>query len=140
MSEEIEDLLLMQEYQLENGTMVHLIWRVPAPEFLTRVKKVQDDDGLSLNKAKIRVLAHMVKEDKADYFGATDQDAELFAANLREEGIFAGGSSGGIAWAALKVAQNLSADQTVVAVLADAGSRYLSKIFNDEWMKEKGYL
>jgi len=39
-----------------------------------------------------------------------------------------------------EVAKDLDEDKMVVVILPDAGSRYLSKIFNDEWMKEKGFL
>ncbi|MGH7457469.1 MAG: PLP-dependent cysteine synthase family protein [Longimicrobiaceae bacterium] len=59
----------------------------------------------------------------------------------REEGLFVGGSSGLIAHAALEVAREVDhADACVVFVLCDTGERYLSKLFDDEWMREMGFL
>ncbi len=59
---------------------------------------------------------------------------------VREEGLFCGGSSGTACYAALQVARGLPAGKVVVVVLPDSGSRYLSKIFNDVWMRENRML
>jgi cystathionine beta-synthase len=70
-----------------------------------------------------------------------DRDCFLMARRLaREEGIFAGGSSGAAVCAALQYAANLPADKLVVVLLPDTGRYYLSKIYNDEWMQAQGYL
>lgn len=70
-------------------------------------------------------------------------DKESFLATRRlvkEEGIFCGGSSGSAMAAALRYAQRLGGDRLVVVILPDSGSRYLSKVFDDEWMREMGFL
>ena len=69
-------------------------------------------------------------------------DAESFAMTrrlAREEGILVGGSCGMAAEAALQVARE-DHDKLVVVILPDSGRGYLSKIFNDAWMKERGFL
>ena len=76
-----------------------------------------------------------------DMLQVNDEDSFLMARRLtREEGIFAGGSSGSAVWAALQVARNLNEPKNIVVILPDSGTRYLSKIFNDNWMKEHGFL
>jgi len=71
----------------------------------------------------------------------TDRDAFHHARRLaREEGILAGGSSGAAIWAVLELARNLTRPVRIVTILPDNGSRYLSSIFNDEWMRENGFL
>ncbi len=61
---------------------------------------------------------------------------------VREEGIFAGGSSGSAVAGLLKseIVRSLKPGQNVVVVLPDSGNRYLSKIFDDNWMNENGFL
>ncbi len=58
----------------------------------------------------------------------------------REEGLFAGGSSGAALAVAVKVAEKLGSGKKVVTLLPDAGNRYLSKVYNDEWMRVNGFL
>jgi len=71
----------------------------------------------------------------------TDRDSFQMARRLgREEGIFCGGSTGTIAFAALSVARDLGRDDVVVFIVCDTGERYLSKFLSDEWMKEKRML
>ncbi len=59
---------------------------------------------------------------------------------VREEGIFCGGSSGTAVAAALRYCRGFGPDRFVVVLLPDSGSRYLSKIFDDDWMRENGFL
>lgn len=58
----------------------------------------------------------------------------------RTEGILAGGSSGAAVYAALKVAERFNENDLAVVILPDSGLKYLSKFYNDDWMKEKGFL
>ena len=72
-----------------------------------------------------------------------DKESFLMTRRLvREEGIFCGGSCGSAVAGALKYIRehDLGPDQNVIVVLPDSGSRYLSKIFNDNWMRENRFL
>lgn len=73
----------------------------------------------------------------------TDRESFLMTRRLvREEGIFAGGSCGSAVAGAIKYARehNLTQDDMMVIVLPDTGARYLSKVFDDDWMRENGFL
>jgi cystathionine beta-synthase len=59
---------------------------------------------------------------------------------VRQEGIFAGGSSGSALAGAIKYCRKLSGDRIPVVILPDSGSRYLSKFYDDKWMREFGFL
>ncbi len=72
---------------------------------------------------------------------ADDRESFLAARRMtREEGIFAGGSCGTAIHAGLEFCKNLPEDTVVVILLPDSGSRYVSKIYNDLWMRENGYI
>jgi cystathionine beta-synthase len=78
-----------------------------------------------------------------DIIQVSDRDSFLTARRLvREEGIFAGGSSGSAVWGALKYAKDnrLGPEHLLVVILPDTGSRYLSKLYDDDWMRENGFL
>lgn len=71
----------------------------------------------------------------------TDKESFLMGRRLtREEGIFCGGSSGSAMAGALKVAERLTEKDVMVVLLPDTGERYLSKMYNDEWMRENLFL
>jgi cystathionine beta-synthase len=70
----------------------------------------------------------------------TDTDSFRMARKLaRTEGILAGGSTGTILCATLEYAREMGPDQSIVAILCDNGERYLSKFYNDDWCREKGF-
>ena len=76
-----------------------------------------------------------------DVVRVTDKESFLWTRRLvKEEGIFCGGSSGAALAGALRYAARLPADRLVVVILPDSGSRYLSKVFDDKWMRENGFL
>jgi cystathionine beta-synthase len=58
---------------------------------------------------------------------------------VREEGLFCGGSSGSNVHAALQVARELGPGKTVITVLPDSGTRYITKFLSDAWMKDHGF-
>ncbi len=71
----------------------------------------------------------------------TDVDAFVTARRLAlEEGIFAGGSSGANLWAALDLAKRLTTPAVIVTIFPDTGLKYLSKMYDDAWMTDKGFL
>ncbi len=71
----------------------------------------------------------------------SDKDSFRTARRLaREEGIFCGGSTGTALFGALQVAEELGPGRIIVCILCDSGDRYLSKCFDDDWMKDMGYL
>ena len=71
----------------------------------------------------------------------TDKDAFICARQLvKTEGVLAGGSSGAALFASLNLARKLSAPARIVTIFPDSASRYLSTIFNDDWMREKNLL
>ena len=72
---------------------------------------------------------------------AGDKESFLWARQLvKQEGIFAGGSSGSALAGAVKYCRRLAGDRLPVVILPDSGSRYLSKFYDDKWMREFGFL
>src|SRR5215813_2096158 len=71
----------------------------------------------------------------------TDKDAAIMTRRIaREEGIFAGNSAGSAMAGLLQLKEHFTAGDVVVVIFHDHGSRYLGKMFNDEWMRAKGFL
>ena len=72
----------------------------------------------------------------------TDKDSAIMTRRLaREEGMFVGWSSGSAVFGALEWArQHLQQDDMMVIILPDHGTRYLNKVYNDEWMRAHGFL
>lgn len=76
-----------------------------------------------------------------EWVTVSDRDSFLTARRLAsEEGVLAGGSSGAAVFAALKVAPRFGRDDNLVVILPDTGERYLSTVYNDEWMIKNGFL
>mgnify|MGYP005990051585 FL=1 len=71
----------------------------------------------------------------------TDKDAAVYTRKIaKEEGIFVGNSAGSAIKGLLQLKEHFTKDDVVVVLFHDHGSRYVGKMFNDEWMKENNFL
>ncbi len=71
----------------------------------------------------------------------TDKEGAVMARRLaREEGIFCGYSAGTVLQGLIQLKDKFTKDDVVVIILHDHGSRYVAKIYNDDWMRERGFL
>lgn len=89
------------------------------------------------------ILPKNVNFDVIDQFiKVTDKDGAIMARKLsREEGMFVGWSSGSAVHGAIEYARdNMKAKDVMVILLPDHGTRYLAKVYNDQWMKDHGFL
>ena len=88
------------------------------------------------------IIPKNVDFDLIDHFEkVTDKDGAIFARRLaKEEGIFAGYSCGSAVAGLNQLKDELTKDDVVVVLLHDHGSRYVAKVFNDDWMKENGFI
>lgn len=71
----------------------------------------------------------------------TDRDAAIYTRRIaQEEGIFVGNSAGSAIKGLLQLKEHFTKDDVVVVLFHDSGSRYVGKMFNDDWMRERGFL
>ena len=71
----------------------------------------------------------------------TDKDAAIYTQRLaKEEGMFLGNSAGAAIKGLLQLKEHFTKDDVVVVLFHDHGSRYVGKMFNDDWMREQGFI
>ncbi len=83
-----------------------------------------------------------VDMDLIDHFEkVTDRDAAIFTRRIvKDEGIFVGNSAGSAMAGLLQLKDNFKKGEVVVVIFHDHGTRYVGKMFNDDWMRERGFL
>ena len=88
------------------------------------------------------ILPLNVRFDGIDGFTkVTDKDAAVYTQRLaKEEGMFLGNSAGAAVKGLLQLKEHFTKDDVVVVLFHDHGSRYVGKMFNDDWMREMGYI
>lgn len=87
-------------------------------------------------------LPKNVDFDLIDHFEkVTDKDAALMTREIaRQEGIFAGNSAGSAIAGLLQMKDRFKEDDVIVVIFHDHGSRYMAKMFNDDWLRERGFM
>lgn len=88
------------------------------------------------------ILPKNVNFDVIDHFEkVTDKDAAIYTRKIaREEGIFVGNSAGSAISGIIQMGDQFKEDDVVVVLFHDHGSRYVGKMFNDDWMRDRGFL
>jgi cystathionine beta-synthase len=119
------------------GSILYEIWenrgKIPAGAYPKTYKVEGIGEDFLPSTTDISVVDDIIR--------VNDRESFLWARQLvRQEGIFAGGSSGSALAGALKYAAKLPADRLIVVIFPDSGSRYLSKFYDNKWMRENGFL
>jgi len=119
------------------GSILYEIWqnngKVPAGAYPKTYKVEGIGEDFLPTTTDISVVDDIVR--------VNDRESFLWARQLvRQEGIFAGGSTGSALAGAMKYSTKLSTDRLVVIIFPDSGSRYLSKFYDNKWMRENGFL
>jgi cystathionine beta-synthase len=115
------------------GSVFYNYWKtgeIPTPE-VYKVEGIGED--MVVQALDFDVIDEMYQVDDGQCF-------RMARRLTTEEGLFAGGSSGGSAHVAIELARKVGAGKRVICILPDSGTRYLSKIYSDEWMRDNGFL
>jgi cystathionine beta-synthase len=135
------------KYLKEQNPAIRVIAGDPVGSLYTayhRTREIQGDgspykiEGIGGDKAPTTVWWDLIDE----FRQVSDKDGMAMARRLtREEGIFVGGSAGVNVHLAVELARELDdPDACIVTILCDTGERYLSKLYNDDWMQENQLL
>ena len=139
----VERILELKQRPMEKG-MILVAASVEQVRFLLDpLPRVILVPGLGLFGAGGTARDAAIAADIAESTVETVTDAESFAMTrrvAREEGLFAGGSSGLVVHAALEIAKDAGEDAVIVTLLADWGEHYLTKAYDDDWMRENGFM
>ncbi len=115
------------------GSVFYEFWKtgkIPEPE-VYKVEGIGED--MVVKALDFSIIDEMYQVDDGQCF-------RMARRLTTEEGLFAGGSSGGAVHIAVEVARKAGRGKNVICILPDSGTRYLSKIYSDEWMRDNGFL